>query len=32
MWYTIGGMKTGAKKPAQSGAYIYNGKVVLIRK
>ena len=32
MWYTIGGMKTGARKPAQSGAYIYNGKVVLIRK
>ena len=32
LWYTVGGVKMGAKKPIQSGVYIYNGKAILIGK
>ena len=30
LWYTISGLKVGAKKPTKSGVYIHNGKAVLI--
>jgi hypothetical protein len=32
LWYTIGGLKVGARKPPQSGVYIHNGKAVVVEK